>query len=94
MAADIWIVLTDIWITPAEGVPGGAEVWPFSTEEAATAKAREVAIECAARSTGAFGDVEEVAPTPDMRKDGWVLYLTYGPGFDRVIVAKRKMDGI
>jgi hypothetical protein len=75
--------MTDTWIVLVEDRHSDVDALPFSTEEAAVAKARSwVPPEYA----------EAAALTPRMREDGWVLCLRYGTEGDRVRVVKRAMD--
>jgi len=79
----------DIWIVLVEERHADVEALPFSTEDGAMAAAREAAMENAVH-----GDVGWDAELNDaMRKDGWVLYLPYGPEGDCVRVIRRQMDG-
>jgi len=73
----------DIWIVLIEDRHADVEALPFSTAEAAFAKARDSVPESA----------EEDPLTPGMRRAGWVLLLSYGAEGDCVRVVKRTMDG-
>jgi hypothetical protein len=75
--------MSDIWIVLIEDRHADVEALPFSTEEAAFAEARD--------SVPEFAEEEHL--TPDMRKHGWVLLLSYGTEGDCVRVVKRTMDG-
>ncbi len=72
----------DIWITLIEDRHANVEALPFSSEEAAFAKARDSVPD----------DAEEDELNDAMRKDGWVLYLPYGPEGDCVRVIRRTLD--
>jgi hypothetical protein len=73
----------DIWIVLIEDRHSDVEALPFSSEEAAVAKARDSVPD----------DAVEEEPNSAMRADGWVLYLPYGLEGDCVRVVKRTMGG-
>jgi hypothetical protein len=75
--------VTDVWMVLIEDRQSDVDALPFSTEEAAVAKARDSVPE----------DAEEEQITDGMRKSGWVLYLPYGTEGDCVRVVKRAVDG-
>lgn len=75
--------MTDTWIVLVEDRHADVDALPFSSEERAVVAARDAAPD----------DAENEPLTDGMRKDGWVLYLPYGPEGDCVRVAKRTMDG-
>ena len=75
--------MSDVWVVLIEDRHSDVDALPFSTEEAAAAKARDSVPE----------DAEEGQLTDGMRKSGWVLYLPYGSEGDCVRVVKRTMDG-
>jgi hypothetical protein len=75
--------MTDVWVVLIEDRHADVEALPFSTEGAAVAEARD--------SVPEFAEEEQL--TPDMRKHGWVLLLSYGTEGDCVRVVKRTMDG-
>lgn len=74
--------MSDTWIVLVEDRHADVDALPFSTEEAATAKARDLVPEFA----------EEEPLNESMRRSGWVLYLPYGTEGDCVRVVKRTMD--
>ena len=73
----------DVWIVLIEDRHADVEALPYSTEAAAFAAAREAAPD----------DAQDGTLSDGMRRDGWVLYLPYGPEGDSVRVVKRSMDG-
>ena len=76
-----------VWVVITEERHGDVDADPFSTEEGARAYAGAVA--------GRFArdlDVAEVALTPPMITDGWVLLLEWGTEGDGVRVVRREMD--
>jgi hypothetical protein len=73
---------TDIWIVLVEDRHSDVDALPFSSEEAAAAKARSLVPD----------DAEEGALNDAMRRAGWVLYLLYGTEGDRVRAVKRTLD--
>lgn len=80
--------MTDLWIVLVEDRHSDVDALPFSTEDEAAEYARSEAEEIARRP----GDVQEVALTPQMRSDGWVLCLSIGSESDGVRVIKRTLD--
>lgn len=76
--------MSDVWVVLIKDRHADIEVLPFSTEEGAITKARSWVPPEYAR---------EEQLTPDMRKSGWVLLLSYGTEGDCVRVVKRTMDG-
>ena len=72
----------DIWIVLIEDRHADVDALPFSSEEAAFAAARD-----AVPDDAVPGELNE-----GMRRDGWVLYLPYGPEGDCVRVVKRALD--
>ena len=79
----------DVWVVLIEDRHFDTEALPFSTEDAATAAARDAATQNARDP----GDVDRGAELNEaMRGDGWVLYLPYGTEGDCVRVVKRRMD--
>ena len=72
----------DIWITLIEDRHADVDALPFSSEGAAITKAR----------SWVPADAEDGELNDAMRRDGWVLYLPYGPEGDHVRVVKRTMD--
>jgi hypothetical protein len=81
--------VTDIWIVMVEDRHKDADALPFSTEEAAVRAARERMHAIVAHPE----HIQEVALTPDLIDDGWVLCLDYAVEEDCVRVVKRTMDG-
>ena len=73
----------DTWIVLIQDRHSDVDALPFSTEEAAAAKARDSVPD----------DAEDGELNDAMRRDGWVLYLPYGTEGDCVRVVKRTMDG-
>ena len=80
----------DAWIVLVEDRHCGADAFPFSSEDRAVSAARALA-ETNARGLGNVDQGAEL--TAGMRREGWVLYLPYGPEGDCVRVVKRTMDG-
>ena len=80
--------MSKVWIVLVEDHHIDADALPYSTEEAAVAAARAIA----ARYAGYPEDIEENDLTEDMRRDGWVLYVSYSVEGDQVRVILRKMD--
>lgn len=78
----------DIWVVVEEDRHAEVEVTPFAAEEPALEAARRAAAENA-RDDG----VEEGTLTPEMIRDGWVLYLEYGAEGDCVRVVRRTLGG-
>jgi hypothetical protein len=74
--------MTDTWIVLVEDRHSDVDALPFSTEEEAIAKARDLVPE----------DAEEEELTTAARRDDWVLLLSYGTEDDCVRVVKRTMD--
>lgn len=74
--------MTDTWIVIVEDRHSDVDALPFSTEAEAVAKARDSVPE----------DAEEERLNEAMLRDGWVLFLSYGPEGDSVRVVKRTMD--
>lgn len=82
--------MTDIWIVLTEDRHADTDALPFSSEERAVAHARAKAEE----NAGHHDAVEwNTALTPGMTRDGWVLYLPYGPEGDSIRVIRRTVDG-
>jgi hypothetical protein len=75
--------MSDVWVVMIEDRHSDVDALPFSTEEAAVAKARDSVPD----------DAEEEQLTTAARRDGWVLFLSYGTEGDCVRVIKRAMDG-
>lgn len=75
--------MSDVWVVLIEDRHSDVDALPFSSEEAAVAKARD--------SVPDFAEEEQL--TDGMRKSGRVLWLSYGTEGDRVRVVKRVMDG-
>ena len=71
------------WIVLIEDRHCDIEAYPFSSKEQAVAAARDAAPD----------EAGEEPLTGGMRRDGWVLYLPYGPEGDCVRVIERVMDG-
>lgn len=81
--------MTDIWIVIVEDRHADVDALPFSTEAAAAEAARKEMRDMVAHPE----HIQEVALTPEMREDGWVLCLAYAVERDSVRVVKRTMDG-
>lgn len=79
----------DIWIVLVEDRHANVDALPYSSEAEAFSAARNEA-ESAARS---HDNVEwDTELNEAMRRDGWVLYLPYGPEGDCVRVLKRTLN--
>ncbi len=74
----------DTWIVLIEDRHANVDALPFSTKEGAVQAA------CAAAPDNA----QDVQLTTGMRRDGWVLYIPYGPEGDCIRVVKRTMDEV
>ena len=74
--------MADIWIVLIEDRNSDVDARPFSSEEAAIAKARSFAPD----------DAAEEPLTDGMRQDGWLLLLAYGAEGDCVRVIRRTLE--
>ena len=74
----------DTWIVLIEDRHADVDALPFSTKEGAVQAA------CAAAPDNA----QDVQLTTGMRREGWVLFLSYGSEGDSVRVIKRTMDKV
>lgn len=85
-----------LYIVIVEDRHEDVEALPFSTEERAIKAAREHAGDMALPDDVDPECVDHVPGeqelTPDMRKDGWVLYLVYSIEGDSVHVVRRTVD--
>jgi hypothetical protein len=72
----------DIWIVLIEDRHTDVEVLPFTSAEAAADAAR----------SSVPDDAQDGELNDAMRRDGWVLYLPYGPEGDFVRVIRRTLD--
>ena len=74
----------EVWIVLIEDRHSDVEALPFSSEELAVTAARSAAPD----------DALDAVLTTGMRRDGWVLYIPYGPEGDCIRVVKRTMDEV
>lgn len=81
--------MSAIWIVIVADRHADADALPYSTEESAIAKAHAMAAGNARSHTEVQWDT---ALSDSMRRDGWVLYLPYGPEGDSIRVVRREVD--
>ncbi len=80
--------MSEIWIVIVQDRHTDTDALPYTTEEAAVAKARAIAREYAWHPE----DAKDGTLNAEMRRDGWVLWLPYGTEGDSVRVVRREMD--
>lgn len=81
--------MSDVWIVLVEDSHADVAALPFSSEAQAISEARAQA-QANARHPDTIRWDEQL--TQQMRDDGWVLYVPYGPEGDCVRIVKRAMD--